>query len=330
MYVIVSSDEEEHIVRMEERLDIIPLRLDLATVRLEWLTYYYRESLINKYLQALSSPSEIHPALHEIRTRITQPQSPSPGVAPHICQLSGLVIVPSPHYAAGPVATIAPSMWADTTNTRLLIPILTTELFLPLLTLRNTSSTIVLAYPSIASSLSSPFSAPEVAMTRALAGFAASLRRELRLLQHSNVDVVELRLGNIDLGHRGQVSGSEVFGWTARQRALYASQYMSSIEQRPVTSAGPSAIRGSPARNLHYAVFDAIDVSPKNLFGKRRSKKGVIYVGRGARSYQFIGDWMPDGLVGLMLGLRTQRGSFVGAQSTGGGGGGSEAGWEKV
>ena len=241
------------------------------------------------------------------------------------------MIVPSSHYAAGPVATIAPSMWADTTNTRLLAPILITELFLPLLTLRNTSSTIVIAYPSIASSLSSPFSAPEVATTRALAGFAASLRRELRLLQHSNVDVVELRMGNIDLGQhhrnaRGQVTGTEMLTWTAQQRALYGPQYMSSIEQRPVAPTGPSAIRGSPARSLHYAVFDAVEVSPKNVFGRRRSKNGVIYVGRGARSYQFIGDWVPDGLVGWMLGLRSRRSSFVGAGSSSG----SEAGWEKV
>ena len=34
MYILVSSDEEEHIVQSENRLDILPLRLDLATVRL--------------------------------------------------------------------------------------------------------------------------------------------------------------------------------------------------------------------------------------------------------------------------------------------------------
>lgn len=293
-------------------------------------------------MQTLSNPSEVHPSLHAIRSQITQPQSPSPGVPPHICQLSGLVIVPSLHYATGPVATIPPAMWADTTNTRLLTPILITELFLPLLTLRNTSSTVVFAYPSIASSLSLPFSGPEVANAHALSGFAASLRRELRLLQHSNVDVVELRLGNIDVGThahhrntRSQVTGTEVLTWTPQQRALYGSQYMSSIEQRPAASAGPSAIRGSSPRNLHYAVFDAVEVAPKNMFGKRKTKNSVVYVGRGSRSYHLIGEWVPDGLVGWMLGLRSKRQSDVwngngsGSGSASSSGSGSE-GWEKV
>ncbi|BDD54469.1 hypothetical protein MAP00_000086 [Monascus purpureus] len=313
VYITVLSEEEEQIVRSENRLDILPLWLDLTTT--------------------LSSPSEIHPSLNAIRSLITQPQHPTPGMPPHVCQLSGLVVIPSPGYATGPVATIPPSAWADTVNTRILSPILTTQLFLPLLTLRNTSSTIVLAYPSISSSLSAPFSGPEVAATRALSGFAASLRRELRLLQRSNIDVVELRLGNIDLGPhyrnaQSQLAGTEVLAWSTQQRALYGPQYLNSIEQRPMASTGPGAVRGSPARNLHYAVFDAIEATPRNIFGRRKAKEAVVYVGRGARCYGIIGEWVPGGLVGWMLGLRNGHGR--GPLSDSGSGSSSDVGWEKV
>ncbi|PYH76528.1 DUF1776-domain-containing protein [Aspergillus uvarum CBS 121591] len=288
VYVTVSSSDEEQIIRSESREDIRSLWLDLSTTS--------------------TNPSGIHPSLSEIHTLITKPQSPVAGLQPHTCQLSGLILVPSPNYISGPVATIPPSTWIDTINTRLLSPILTTQLFLPLLHVRNNHSTIIVAYPTISSSLSAPFSGPEVATTRALSGFATSLRRELT--SNSNLHVVELKLGNIDLGPsyrtpQGHIAGTEVLGWSVQQRSLYASQYLNSIEARPAASAGPSLIRGSSARTLHYAVHDALEAPAKNVFGRRGSKKAVVYVGRGARTYNIIGEWVPPGLVGWMLGLRS-------------------------
>ncbi|CAI7677597.1 unnamed protein product [Penicillium manginii] len=310
VYVTVSSADEEHIVRSENRTDIKALWLDLTA--------------------GTSTPSELHPSLHELRSLITQPQSPLPGMPPHTCQLSGVIIVPSPNFAAGPVATIPPSSWADTVNTRLLSPILTAQVFLPLLTLRNNNSTIIFAYPSISSSLSAPFAGPEVATTRAISGFATSLRQELRLLEHGNVDVVELRLGNIDLGPsyrnaQNQITGTEVLAWSAQQRALYGPQYLSSIEQRPVASAGPSTVRGSPARNLHHALMDALEPASRDWIGRRTRKKSIMYVGRGARSYSVIGAWMPSGLVGLMMGYRSGHPAPMGSPSSG-----SETSWERA
>ncbi|KAF4771487.1 hypothetical protein N7455_007844 [Penicillium solitum] len=311
VYVTVSSADEEHIVKSENRVDIKALWLDLTTTS--------------------SSPSEIHPSLQELRSLITQPQSPIAGVPPHTCILSGLIVVPSLNYSAGPVATIPPSSWADTVNTRLLSPILTVQAFLPLLTLRSNNSTIVFANPSISSSLSAPFAGPEVATTRAISGFAASLRQELRLLEQGNVDVVELQLGNIDLGPtyrngQNQIAGTEVLAWSTQQRALYASQYLSSVEQRPVASAGPSTVRGSPARNLHYAILDALEPTSRDMFGRKVSKKRVMYVGRGARSYSLIGAWVPSGLVALMMGYRSGNGMNSETPS----GSGSENSWERV
>lgn len=280
--------------------------------------------------QTSFSHSEIHPSLLEIHSLITQPQSPLPGMPAHTCQLSGLIVVPSPHYATGPVATIAASVWADTINARILSPILTVQAFLPLLTMRNAkNSTIVVACPSISSALSAPFAGPEIAATRALSGFAASLRRELRLLvPQSHVSVVELKLGNFDFGPyhhsrsgQSQAGAAEVLAWDPEQRARYGSHYLSAItQQQQQTGAGGrpalpgpdihssvSAAGGSAPRSLHYAVFDALEPAPKNIFGKRKSKPSVVYVGRGARSYSVIGEWVPSGVVGWMLGLRGAR-----------------------
>ncbi|KAJ5565701.1 hypothetical protein N7535_007339 [Penicillium sp. DV-2018c] len=310
VYVTVSSADEEHILKSENRADIKALWLDVTTS---------------------TPPSEIHPSLQELRSLITKPQSPVAGVPPHTCILSGLIVVPSPNYSAGPVATIPQSSWADTVNTRILSPILTTQAFLPLLTLRSNSSTIIFAYPSIPSSLSAPFAAPEVATARAISGFAASLRQELRLLERGNVDVVELHLGNIDLGPayrsgQNQIAGTEVLAWNTQQRALYASQYLSSVEQRPVASAGPSIVRGSPARDLHHAIADALELTPRDMFGRQVSKKPVMYVGRGAWSYSMIGAWVPSGLVALMMGYRSGNGMNSDSPS----GSGSESHWESV
>lgn len=215
-------------------------------------------------------------------------------------------------------------------NTRLLSPILTAQIFLPLLTLRNNSSTLLFVYPSISSSLSAPFAGPEVATTRAISGFAESLRQELHLLENGNVSVVELRLGNVDLGSayrsgQSQIAGTEVLAWSTQQRALYASQYLNSVEQRPVASAGPSTVRGSPVRKLHYAISDALEPTSRGLFGQKTSKKSVMYVGRGARSYSVIGAWVPSGLVALMMGYRGNSYASDTPSNSG-----SETNWETV
>ncbi|KUL87459.1 hypothetical protein ZTR_04531 [Talaromyces verruculosus] len=312
VYVVVQSAEEEHTIQMQNRSDIRALHLDLTMTP--------------------STPSEIHPALHGIYSLISQPQSPAPGIQPHTCQLSGLIILPSLNYPTGPIPTITASSWADTINTRLLSPILITQLFIPLLTHRNHSSSIVFLYPSISSSLSAPYAGPEVAVTRALSGFATSLRQELRLLQFGNgspcnVDVVEMKLGNIDLGphyRMPQVAGTEILAWSQHHRSLYGPSYLASVEQRPAASAGPNAIRGSPARALHNAIFDSIAPPRKSALGRKKRRKAVLYVGRGSRSYGIIGAWIPTSLVGWMLG----QGNLPHFASDSGNS--SETGWERV
>ncbi|EEP81903.1 conserved hypothetical protein [Uncinocarpus reesii 1704] len=302
VFITVTSSEEEHVVENEAREDIRSLWLDLAN------------------------------------SLITNPQAPMPGVPPHTCQLTGLIVVPSLKYPTGPVATIPASSWADTINTRLLYPILTAQLFLPLLTIKHNTSSIVLVTPSIQSSLSSPFASPEVAVTRALSGFAASLRQELHLLEngHNAIDVIELKLGNLDFGRQfrntsGQNKGTEVLTWQPHQRALYGSPYLSSIDYRLGRPAGTGSSHRTPAKELHFAVFDALAPRQRNIFGQRKRKQEVVYVGRGSRAYAMAGSIMPNVLIGWMLGLRTGYSAFSSdAGFDDGNGYWSEPAWEKV
>ncbi|EQL29271.1 hypothetical protein BDFG_08077 [Blastomyces dermatitidis ATCC 26199] len=191
------------------------------------------------------------------------------------------------------------------------------------------------------SSLSAPFATPEVTLTRGLSGFASSLRQELRLLQRAHnssgngIEVIELKLGNIDLGRQfrsgqNQNSGTEVLTWQPQQRAMYGSTYLSSIDTRVGRSVG--AAYGSPARDLHFAIFDALAPASKSWLGRRKRKQATVYVGKGSRIYSIVGNIVPSGLVGWMLGLRSgQSGPLADLNwDANSSGTSSETGWEKL
>jgi hypothetical protein len=83
----------------------------------------------------------------------------------------------------------------------------------------------------------------------------------------------------------------------------------------------PSPIRGSPARVLHNAVFDALAPKPSlflavpGLFGLKgrqwdisgKKRGGTVFVGQGARVYDWIGRWVPGGVVGGIMAWRARR-----------------------
>lgn len=52
---------------------------------------------------------------------------------------------------------------------------------------------------------------------------------------------------------------------------------------------------GSPLRELHIAVFDALT---------QKKPRRIWRVGRGSSTYDFVGNWVPAGLVGWMMGIR--------------------------
>ena len=86
--------------------------------------------------------------------------------------------------------------------------------------------------------------------------------------------------------------------------------------------------KGSSLRELHNGVFDAIT----GRIG-RGGGGGVVFLGKGSWAYDFVGRWVPKGVVGWMMGggARALDGGaevVAGLEETEGGDGSVE--WEKV
>src|SRR6266536_3262612 len=128
VFITVTSPEEEQVVRAESKPDIRPLYIDITSVGTQRVNYHSRLTVY----QTTPPPHDLHPSLDHLHSLLTQSQYPAPGSQPHTCHFSGLILLPSLLYPNGPVGAIAPSTWADTLNTRLLTPVLTTQMFLPL------------------------------------------------------------------------------------------------------------------------------------------------------------------------------------------------------
>ena len=332
VYVTVSSTEEDSLIQQETKADIRPLWMDLTST--------------------VPNPAvDIHPNLEAIKELLTQHQPEAlhgragPGSSMGNMTFAGIVVFPGcSGYPVGPLATLPPTDIIDTLNTRLLSPLLSIQQFLPLLSNHSTDptspSSIVIAYPSIPASLTPPRQSPEAIITSSLGTMATSLRRELAVMR-ANITVHELKLGNFDMATvskstnassptrphpssypprtsssspnldpaKSQLTHQPSHAWHSTQRAAI---------QRKETSAPPAnaspffILRGSPARELHNAVFDAL--APPQVykaFGRwdwqTPKSSSTVFVGSGARVYDFIGSWVPRGFVGMLLTVRERR-----------------------
>ncbi|RMZ84616.1 hypothetical protein DV737_g1119, partial [Chaetothyriales sp. CBS 132003] len=328
VYVTVSSAEEDSLVQQEGKVDLRPLWMDLTST--------------------VPNPAvDIHPNLEHIREQLfrssasSRPSSPATAAAgtgkarqgTTLCnmQLSGVVVFPGcSGYPDGTLALLPPSDVVDTINTRLVSPLLTIQQFLPLLATYSidpkSPSSIVIAYPSIPRSLSPPNQIPESIITSSLSSLAASLKREV-VSMSANITVHELKLGNFDLGSvpGGQTPTQSTYFHGQQQQRQATDPSRSAVthwhsSQRAAiqrTSFGQRGfIRGSSARELHNAVFDAL-APPQQFkaFGvyewqfPRRSS--TVFVGSGARLYDIVGTIVPSGIVGFIMGHR-RRGARPG------------------
>lgn len=313
VYVTVSSTEEDSLIQQEAKADLRPLWMDLTST--------------------VPNPAvDIHPNLEPIRELLasaTMRSSPASsrintGSSMNSLTLAGVVVFPGcSGYPQGSLALLHPSDVVDTINTRLVAPIITVQQFLPLLARHSTDpkspSSIVIAYPSIPKSLSPPRQIPESIVASSMSSLASSLTREVTSMS-ANITIHELKLGNFDLGsipgakmssqafHPSSSTGrldpnnSALTHWHSSQRAAIQ---RSTFGQR-------SLIKGSAARDLHNAVFDLL--APPQVFkafGKyewQTSKKSsTVFVGSGARVYDFVGGWAPGGIVGLVMRLRNRN-----------------------
>ncbi|KAK6005457.1 hypothetical protein QM012_007099 [Aureobasidium pullulans] len=131
-------------------------------------------------------------------------------------------------------------------------------------------SKILLLTPNVVSSLRPPYRAVESTVSSALGAFAASLSSELRL---QGLHACHFKLGNIEIVGNKQKRD----------------------ENRRVRGA-----LGTPIRKLHEAMFDALHSSDPSR---------TWHVGRGSLLYDFIGSWIPSGVVGWMMGLQHAPGN---------------------
>lgn len=323
VYVTVSSTEEDSLIQQEAKTDLRPLWIDLTST-------------------VINPETDTHPNLEPIKellTKLSNSQSPSSpsrysGSSLSNMTLAGVILFPGcSGYPTGTLTTLHPSDIVDSINTRLLSPILTIQQFLPLLTRHSTDpkspSSIIIAYPSIPQSLSPPTQIPETIITTSLSSLASSLRREVRA-SNNNVTITELKLGNFDLGsishsktlHRSyhnnnNTNNTNTSSNTSSQLTLthvptthWHSSQRAAIQRS--TFGQSSLIKGSPAREFHNAVFDAL--APAQVFrpfGRfeytSRKTSEVRFVGQGARLYDVVGRVVPAGLVAFMMGYRRRR-----------------------
>ncbi|KAF6240299.1 hypothetical protein HO173_001910 [Letharia columbiana] len=229
----------------------------------------------------ITSPSSTEETVQKFTTHINTPQHPLSNAPPHDLHLTSLVIFPAVTLPVSPVTSLSPPDWSDILNTNLVAPFTTLHAFLPLLV--SQKSSLLFLNPSIVPSLTPPSHAAESIIGGALNQYISTLRREVQV---QGVNVVHFRLGHFDYGPS-----------LSDNQQLVPSQYSPRAEfaRRRLEQKGlEKPAKGQSLRELHNGVFDAM--------ARGKGRNGTIFVGRGARSYELVGRWVPDGIVGWMMG----------------------------
>ena len=128
-------------------------------------------------------------------------------------------------------------------------------------------------------------------------------------MELSATNIVHFKLGHLDFG-----SASD------EKKQIVLSHDLSRAEMTKMRL-GEKMARGSPLRELHNDVFDVIVRS--------KAKQGTVFVGRGSRIYHIVGNWVPIGIVGWIMGSNRQRSPMLMRAKSGDSVDGS-AEWEKV
>ena len=293
VFIPACSDSEAQAVKDESCPDIRALDFDITSEDVSRAVQQFSD----QFLSPASSPSR-HPPLHLVALLLLPPLESSPAA----------------------IQSLTPSDWSDTLNVKLIAPFATVQSFLPLLRLQ--SSTVVFLSPSILSSLAPAGHAMDSVVMGGMQRFIESLRRETLT---SKLNIVQIQMGAFDYGadavaaaeerspspSQQVVRRSEIMSWDPLRRARYVREQM---------GLRPKESKGTSLRQLHHHVFDVI------VRGKGRG--GTIYVGRGSRTYDLVGQWAPRGLIGWMLRAKDQN--SVVPNTKGSESGHSSDGWEDV
>jgi len=255
---------------------------------------------VRAFMMDLGDPVEIEQALQRFQNLLLSPHHAFAGAAPHELNFVGLVLVPDLVYPSGPIETLSPELWSDTLNTKVLGTVATAQAFLP--SICEFKARILVLTPNVVASLKPAFHGMESTIVGALDGFTTTLRRELSTL---GISVCQLKLGNFDFSHLGarthlqSISATRIYAWPASARLLYAQNFINQgriAEGKGVFGDTGSIAKSSSPRELHHAVFDALT---------QPSPRRVWRVGRGSLAYDLVGNWVPGGIVGWILGLRS-------------------------
>lgn len=170
VYVVANTSEDEHYIRSQNRVDLLPLQLDLVS------PYAAREQL-GRFHSLLARE---HRAFDEAE--------------PHKLNFIGLVLVPDTQSAPMRVEAISSEEWSDAFNAKVLNPIAITQLFLPSIT--EHKAKLLLLTPSVTPSLKPPNHALESTVYAALEAFTTSLASELK---DTGATLSHFKLGSFDI-----------------------------------------------------------------------------------------------------------------------------------
>ncbi|KAL8903315.1 MAG: hypothetical protein Q9207_004003 [Kuettlingeria erythrocarpa] len=282
VYIPVNSLWEERLIQAEAKTDIHPLHLDITSSS-------SIASTIRK-LNSLLDPSSPPKYSLNLASFILLPQTPSPP-------------------PSRPIAELSADAWSECLTTHLLSPFTLLQAFLPLIAAHKAS--ILFLGPSNTPALAPPQHALENIVAGGMERYIATLRKEI------NSTLGDLNLVQFKLGAFNDASDRDAFKMAVALRPEHTTGDVTG----PRSTTDPRNTHGTPLRELHLELFDAI-------VGKRN---GTVYVGRGSRTYDYLGKFVPDGLVGWMLGLNSakadvQKDEKADERVDGGG----SPGWEKV
>ena len=302
VYIVCNTIEEEAMVQNESRLDIKPLMIDIVDV---WPPILSPQTLLTN-----CQPESARASIDRFTAFLQTPHTVAQGQKPHHLVFRSMILIPTANYPSLPIAALAPSTLSDLLNTRLLQPILTLQIFLPLLQLLPLSHphlhpaptpppfkpSVLVLTPSIISNLNPAFHLPESAIVSALSSFTSVLSSELQPL---GIPVTHIRLGTFDTSsfvlHSRQLTISsqraEMLKWEESARHAYGKNYATVTAK---LGGGGVVGKGSSLRELNNAVFDAMV----------KGRGGAVRVGMGSHIYGFVGRWVPSGFVAWMMGVR--------------------------
>ena len=268
VYIPVNSLVEEQLVQSESRLDIRPLSLDIT------------------------SPTATANTLSQFETLLSRTHYPLPHTSPHTLHLASFIVLPSRAASTGLISNIHPVTWSETLNSQLIAPITMLHAFFPLLTTHKSS--LLFLTPSIVPSLTPPLYGLENVAVAGMQALIKTLRKEVA---SKDVNVVQFRLGTFDYpglapSGRSLIPIREYNGSSMRGEENLREESARGKYAREDATASSRNIKGSPLRELHFGVFDAIVGD--------RGRGGTIFVGKGSRAYDYISRFVPETIIGWM------------------------------